>query len=45
MREVQYAPGILLSYRFKRSQLKQWRQIAGGVERLVASFTARRKNG
>jgi hypothetical protein len=45
MREVQYAPGVLLSYRFKRSQLKEWRQIATGVERLIASFTAREGNG
>jgi hypothetical protein len=44
MREVQYAPGILLSYRFKRSQLNEWRQIARGVERLAASFTAHEKH-
>jgi hypothetical protein len=44
MREVQYAPGLLLSYRFKRSQLGEWRQIATGVERLVASFALHKKN-
>jgi hypothetical protein len=42
IREVQYAPGILLSYRFKRSQINAWRLIADGVERLTASFAARR---
>ncbi len=45
MREVQYAPGILLSYRFKRSQLGDWRPIAAGVERLVGAFVAHPKNG
>jgi len=45
MREVQYAPGILLSYRFKRSQLGHWRQIAAGAERLVATFATRQKTG
>lgn len=43
IREVQYAPGILLSYRFKRSQLRDWHRIAGGVERLVASFAVQSK--
>ena len=32
------APGVNLSYRFKRAQLSQWRQIATGVDRLVARF-------
>jgi len=32
------APGVTLSYRFKRAQLSQWRPIAAGVDRLVASF-------
>jgi len=45
MREVQYAPGILLSYRFKRARLGEWRAIAGGVQRLVASFTVRGEKG
>jgi hypothetical protein len=45
IREVQYAPGILLSYRFKRSQLGDWRAIAAGVQRLVASFAARGEKG
>jgi hypothetical protein len=45
IREVHYAPGILLSYRFKRSQLPEWSQIASGVGRLVASFSDHQKNG
>lgn len=45
IREVQYAPGILLSYRFKRSHLADWRRIAGGVERLVSTFATQPRNG
>lgn len=40
MREVQLVRGVLLSYRFKRSQIREWRLIADGVERLVASFAS-----
>jgi hypothetical protein len=43
MRETQFGPGILLSYRFKRSQLPDWRRIAGGVQRLVGAFATRQK--
>jgi hypothetical protein len=32
------AKGVSLSYRFKRAQLSGWRDIAKGVDRLVASF-------
>ena len=32
------APGVSLSYRFKRAQLARWREIAGGVDRLMAGF-------
>ena len=32
------APGVNLSYRFKLAQLSRWRDIAGGVDRLVAGF-------
>ncbi|MGZ5925731.1 MAG: hypothetical protein ACXWLJ_03555 [Rhizomicrobium sp.] len=32
------APGVNLSYRFKRAQLSRWRAIAEGVDRLVAGF-------
>jgi hypothetical protein len=35
------APGVTLSYRFKRSQLSDWRNIAQGVDRLVAGFMKR----
>jgi hypothetical protein len=45
IREVQYAQGILLSYRFKRSQLMEWRKIADGVERLVDAFVVHPKGG
>jgi hypothetical protein len=32
------AQGVTLSYRFKRAQLSGWRDIAQGVDRLVAGF-------
>ena len=32
------APGVSLSYRFKRSQLARWQDIADGVDRLMAGF-------
>jgi hypothetical protein len=32
------ASGVSLSYRFKRSQLSQWRQIAAGVDQLITRF-------
>jgi hypothetical protein len=32
------APGVSLSYRFKRAQLSSWRAINDGVNRLVAKF-------
>ena len=32
------APGVSLSYRFKRTQLSSWRTIDDGVNRLVAKF-------
>jgi hypothetical protein len=36
------APGVNLSYRFKRAQLSHWREIATGVDMLVAKFMGRR---
>jgi hypothetical protein len=33
------APGVSLSYRFKRAQLSGWQAIAKGVDKLVAGFT------
>jgi hypothetical protein len=35
------APGVNLSYRFKRAQLSRWRDIAGGVDALLAKFMKR----
>ena len=32
------APGVNLSYRFKRAQLARWQMIADGVNRLLAGF-------
>lgn len=32
------APGVSLSYRFKRAQLAQWQRIADGVDRLMTDF-------
>jgi hypothetical protein len=32
------APGVSLSYRFKRAQLAHWRAIEAGVDRLMADF-------
>jgi hypothetical protein len=40
LRDMVLARGVALSYRFKRSQLANWRGIATGAERLVASFRA-----
>ena len=34
------ASGVNLSYRFKRAQLSRWRDIAGGVDGLLAKFMA-----
>jgi hypothetical protein len=35
------APGVNLSYRFKRAQLSRWRNIASGVDGLLAKFMKR----
>ncbi len=32
------APGVSLSYRFKRAHLARWREVAAGVHRLVSDF-------
>jgi len=37
-RDMLVASGVSLTYRFKRSHLYQWRDIAAGVDRLMASF-------
>lgn len=38
LRDYPLGPGAALSYRFKRAHLGQWRDIARGVARLIASF-------
>jgi hypothetical protein len=38
LRELELAPRISLSYRFALPSLSDWRRIADGVHRLVASF-------
>jgi hypothetical protein len=43
LRDVKLARGVALSYRFKRTHLVQWQEIAQGVEALVASFRAPKK--
>ena len=35
------APGVNLSYRFKRAQLSRWRPIASAVDELIAKFMKR----
>jgi hypothetical protein len=35
---MRVANGVALSYRFKRMKLNHWREIATGVDRLMASF-------
>lgn len=38
LREMLLARGVSLSYRFKRSHLAEWREIAANTDRLMASF-------
>jgi len=38
LRDYPLGANVALSYRFKRTRLTQWRDIARGVNRLVASF-------
>jgi hypothetical protein len=38
-RELPVAHGVALSYRFKRTYLARWREIADGVSKLMQSFT------
>jgi hypothetical protein len=40
LRDYPLGDGAALSYRFKRASLPKWRDIARGVTRLIASFTA-----
>ena len=41
LRDYPLGNGAALAYRFKRARLARWRDIARGVNRLVASFVAR----
>jgi hypothetical protein len=41
LRDVQLAKGAVLTYRFKRAQLANWREIAEGAENLANSFIIR----
>ncbi|MDE2183003.1 MAG: hypothetical protein KGJ78_08275 [Alphaproteobacteria bacterium] len=43
LRDLLIRPGVSLSYRFKRSHLEDWSDIANGVDGLLASFESRRK--
>ncbi len=38
LREAKVAPGVSLSYRFKRAHLPEWRDIAAKADKLIASF-------
>jgi hypothetical protein len=38
MRDTAFGDGLALSYRFKRTQLAQWREIDAGVRALLAKF-------
>jgi len=38
LRDMSLAPGVSVSYRFKRAHLAQWREIGEGVDKLLASF-------
>jgi hypothetical protein len=38
LRDVRIRRGVALTYRFKRTQLADWREIADGVEGLAADF-------
>jgi hypothetical protein len=38
LRDTLIAPGVSLSYRFKRSRLDHWHEISDGVDKLIASF-------
>lgn len=42
LRETRLSPDVSLSYRFGRAHLADWRAIASGVNRLIASFAPKR---
>lgn len=43
LRDIRLKRGVAVSYRFKRALLANWRQIAAGIDQLVASFRAQAK--
>jgi hypothetical protein len=43
MRDMPVARGVSLFYRFKRVRLNHWREIADGMNSLIASFQKRPK--
>jgi hypothetical protein len=38
LRDLLIAPGVSLSYRFKRAHLAKWREIGDNVDKLISSF-------
>lgn len=40
LRDVPLSKGVALTYRFKRAQLPNWREIAAGTAKLAASFSS-----
>lgn len=43
LRDQRLAPNVAMTYRFKRANLGQWREIAAGVDSLIAGFKKRAK--
>ena len=43
MRDMRLARGVSMFYRFKRAHLANWREIADGMDNLIASFEKRPK--
>lgn len=43
LRDQRFSRSVAMTYRFKRANLGQWREIATGIETLVAGFRARAK--
>ena len=43
LRDRRLTKGVAVTYRFKRANLGQWREIAAGIDRLIEGFRARAK--
>ncbi len=43
LREMSLKRGVVVTYRFKRTHLEDWKEIADGVSQLIQSFRARAK--